>query len=210
MISLALHAENGGERSVFSYLHSLMDCKDNIHQNHMPRTIKFWFIYLYRNKTDDSISMLSKCVPSETSSPANFWTGRCVHTVPHLIWWRWRRLKKHFDRANSESPHQISSFKHQPSPMSTTVPFSLDEEVRLYTTNASREKYNLLATMFGIVVALDYLERAYVRDSITAAEWVFPFDLQIFFFVGIENLEDDRWAYFFWCERDIHRRVRGY
>lgn len=50
--------------------------------------------------------------------------------------------------------------------------FSLDEEVRLYTTNTSREKYNLLATLFGIIVALDYLERAYVRDSITAAEYV--------------------------------------
>jgi ESCRT-I complex subunit VPS28 len=49
---------------------------------------------------------------------------------------------------------------------------SLDEEVRLYTTNADRERYNLLATLFGIVVALDYLERAYVRDSITAAECV--------------------------------------
>lgn len=48
---------------------------------------------------------------------------------------------------------------------------SLDEEVRLYTTNAEREKYNLLATLFGIIVALDYLERAYVRDSVTAAEY---------------------------------------
>lgn len=48
---------------------------------------------------------------------------------------------------------------------------SLDEEVRLHTTNAEREKYNLLATLFGIIVSLDYLERAYVRDSITAAEY---------------------------------------
>lgn len=47
---------------------------------------------------------------------------------------------------------------------------SMDEEVRLYTNNAEREKYSLLATLFGIVVALDYLERAYVRDSITAVE----------------------------------------
>ncbi|KAI6156599.1 vacuolar protein sorting-associated [Pisolithus tinctorius] len=48
---------------------------------------------------------------------------------------------------------------------------SLDEDVRLYTTNAEREKYSLLAALFGIVVALDFLERAYVRDSITAAEY---------------------------------------
>jgi VPS28 protein len=49
---------------------------------------------------------------------------------------------------------------------------SMDEEVRLYTTNAEREKYTLLGTLFGITVALDYLERAFVRDSITAAEYV--------------------------------------
>ncbi|PPQ71158.1 hypothetical protein CVT24_009839 [Panaeolus cyanescens] len=53
--------------------------------------------------------------------------------------------------------------------MSTSMSF--DEEVRLYSTNAEREKYNTLATLFGIIVALDYLERAYVRDSITAAEY---------------------------------------
>ncbi|KAG6828904.1 hypothetical protein H0H92_006355 [Tricholoma furcatifolium] len=47
---------------------------------------------------------------------------------------------------------------------------SMDEEVRLYSTNAEREKYNNLATLFGIIVALDYLERAFVRDSITAAD----------------------------------------
>jgi len=48
---------------------------------------------------------------------------------------------------------------------------SLDEDVRLYTTNGEREKYNTLATLYGIIVALDYLERAYVRDAITAAEY---------------------------------------
>lgn len=47
---------------------------------------------------------------------------------------------------------------------------SLDEEVRLYSTNSEREKFTTLATLFGIITALDYLERAYVRDSITAAE----------------------------------------
>ncbi|CAK5262039.1 unnamed protein product, partial [Mycena citricolor] len=50
--------------------------------------------------------------------------------------------------------------------------FSLDEEVRLYTNNADREKYNSLATLFGIIIALDFLERAYVRDSVTATECV--------------------------------------
>ena len=53
-----------------------------------------------------------------------------------------------------------------------SAPLSLDEEARLYTTNAEREKFESLATLYGIVVALDYLERAYVRDSVTAAECV--------------------------------------
>jgi hypothetical protein len=54
---------------------------------------------------------------------------------------------------------------------------SLDEEVRLYTTNAEREKHNLLGTLFGIIVALDYLERAYVRDSVPATEYIWSFGL---------------------------------
>jgi hypothetical protein len=53
-----------------------------------------------------------------------------------------------------------------------SAPLSFDEEARLYTTNAEREKYESLATLYGIIVALDYLERAYVRDSVTAAECV--------------------------------------
>ena len=48
-----------------------------------------------------------------------------------------------------------------------SVTLSLDEEARLYTTNAEREKYESLATLYGIV-ALDYLERAYVRNSMTS------------------------------------------
>jgi ESCRT-I complex subunit VPS28 len=50
--------------------------------------------------------------------------------------------------------------------------FSLDEEVRLYTTNAERERLGLRATLFGLVTALDFLERAYVRDAVSAAECV--------------------------------------
>ncbi|KAB5596188.1 Vacuolar protein sorting-associated protein 28 [Ceratobasidium theobromae] len=47
----------------------------------------------------------------------------------------------------------------------------LDSEARLYTSNAEREKYESQATLFGIIVALEYLERAYVRDAINAAEY---------------------------------------
>ena len=57
---------------------------------------------------------------------------------------------------------------------------NMDEEVRLYTTNAEREKFETRATLYGIIVGLDYLERAYVRDSVTAAEcaFVYPADCE--------------------------------
>ena len=47
---------------------------------------------------------------------------------------------------------------------------NMDEEVRLYTTNAEKEKFETTATLYGITVGLDYLERAYVRGAVTAAE----------------------------------------
>ncbi|KAK4049512.1 Vacuolar protein-sorting-associated protein 28 [Microbotryomycetes sp. JL201] len=48
---------------------------------------------------------------------------------------------------------------------------NLDEEVRLFTSNADRERLDELATLYGIIVSLDYLEKAYVRDSITQSQY---------------------------------------
>lgn len=47
---------------------------------------------------------------------------------------------------------------------------NLDEEVRLYTTASERERTENLATLYSIIVSLEYLERAYVRDSVTTKE----------------------------------------
>ena len=46
----------------------------------------------------------------------------------------------------------------------------MDEEVRLYMTNAQREKFETAVTLYGITVGPDYLERTYVRGAVTAAE----------------------------------------
>jgi len=37
---------------------------------------------------------------------------------------------------------------------------NMDEGVRLYATNAEREKFGTRATLYGIILRLDYLERA--------------------------------------------------
>jgi ESCRT-I complex subunit VPS28 len=47
---------------------------------------------------------------------------------------------------------------------------NFDEEVRLYTTSAERERTENLSTLYSIIVSLEYLERAYVRDSVTGKE----------------------------------------
>lgn len=39
-------------------------------------------------------------------------------------------------------------------------------------TNQDRERYDELATLYGLIISLDYLERAYVRDSITQSQSV--------------------------------------
>lgn len=45
------------------------------------------------------------------------------------------------------------------------------EECRLYTTNAERERWESMATLFGIIVSLDALERAYVRESVSEGQY---------------------------------------
>jgi len=49
---------------------------------------------------------------------------------------------------------------------------NLYEEAKLYTTNAERERWENLATLYSLIVSLEYLERAYVRASVTEAECV--------------------------------------
>jgi ESCRT-I complex subunit VPS28 len=56
--------------------------------------------------------------------------------------------------------------------LSSRIVMNLDEEVRPYTTSAEREKTENLATLYSIIVSLEYLERAYVRDSVTGKEYV--------------------------------------
>lgn len=45
------------------------------------------------------------------------------------------------------------------------------EECRLYTSNSERERWESMATLFGIIVSLDALERAYVRESVSESQY---------------------------------------
>ncbi|KDN50404.1 ESCRT-1 complex, Vps28 subunit [Tilletiaria anomala UBC 951] len=48
---------------------------------------------------------------------------------------------------------------------------NLYEEARLYSTNAERERWENCATLFSLIVSLENLERAYVRGSVTEADY---------------------------------------
>jgi ESCRT-I complex subunit VPS28 len=47
---------------------------------------------------------------------------------------------------------------------------NLDEPVRLFTTNSERDSIELFSNLYGLIVSLEYLERAYVRDSVSSQE----------------------------------------
>jgi ESCRT-I complex subunit VPS28 len=47
----------------------------------------------------------------------------------------------------------------------------MDDDVKLFTNNRGREKYENLADLYSILVATEHLERAYIRDSISSQEY---------------------------------------
>ena len=51
------------------------------------------------------------------------------------------------------------------SSLSATI--NLDEEVKLHTTSAERDIYESLAELYSIIVTIDAIERAYLKDSLS-------------------------------------------
>jgi len=57
--------------------------------------------------------------------------------------------------------------------MSGSVPDHLLREVKLHSTHAERDKYDNLATVYEILLALNQLERAYARSSISDDDYTY-------------------------------------
>ncbi|MCJ1253599.1 Vacuolar protein-sorting-associated protein 28 [Lignoscripta atroalba] len=72
------------------------------------------------------------------------------------------------------SPRPLS---YAPTPYSYTpntslsATINLDEEVKLSTNSTERDLYDSLAEIYSIIITLDGLERAYIKDSITELEY---------------------------------------
>ena len=74
-------------------------------------------------------------------------------------------------------PYAPSPYSYTPSPHSLSTSISLDEEVKLSTTSQQRELNESLAEIFSIIVTLDFLEKAYIKDSINQEEYRTHFPL---------------------------------
>ncbi|KAF4301999.1 putative vacuolar protein sorting-associated protein [Botryosphaeria dothidea] len=72
--------------------------------------------------------------------------------------------------AQRQLPYAPTPYSYTPtSALSATI--NLDEEVKLSTTSAERDLYESLAEIYSIIVTLDALEKAYLKDSIHETEY---------------------------------------
>ncbi|KAI9810602.1 MAG: Vacuolar protein-sorting-associated protein 28 [Pycnora praestabilis] len=72
--------------------------------------------------------------------------------------------------AARQLPYAPSPYSYTPN-TSLSATINLDEEVKLSTSTAERDLYDSLAEIYSIIVTLDALEKAYIKDSITEAEY---------------------------------------
>lgn len=77
---------------------------------------------------------------------------------------------------------------YTPNPLSTTI--SLDEEVKLPNSSSERDILDSLAEIYSILIALEGLEKAFNKDSVTDAEYTELCSRLIKQYKG--NLSDDR------------------
>ncbi|THC88640.1 hypothetical protein EYZ11_011918 [Aspergillus tanneri] len=61
-------------------------------------------------------------------------------------------------------------YSYTPNP-ALSASINLDEEVKLASSSAERDLYESLAEIYSIIVTLDGLEKAYIRDVVTEAEY---------------------------------------
>ncbi|KAI9759308.1 MAG: Vacuolar protein-sorting-associated protein 28 [Chaenotheca gracillima] len=67
-------------------------------------------------------------------------------------------------------PYAPTPYSYTPD-ASLSATINLDEEVKLTTSNAESELYDSLAEIYSIIITLDAIEKAYIKDSITEAEY---------------------------------------
>ncbi|EEP78047.1 conserved hypothetical protein [Uncinocarpus reesii 1704] len=61
-------------------------------------------------------------------------------------------------------------YSYTPNP-ALSASISLDEEVKLSSTPAERDLYESLAEIYSIILTLDGLEKAYIKDAVTESEY---------------------------------------
>ncbi|KAL8747517.1 MAG: hypothetical protein Q9190_000605 [Brigantiaea leucoxantha] len=69
-----------------------------------------------------------------------------------------------------QPPYAPTPYSYLPTPtLAATI--NLDEEVKLSNSTAERDLYDSLAEIYSIIITLDGLEKAYIKDSIPEVEY---------------------------------------
>ncbi|MCJ1224913.1 Vacuolar protein-sorting-associated protein 28 [Toensbergia leucococca] len=71
------------------------------------------------------------------------------------------------------SPKQLpyAPTPHSYTPSSLTATMNMDEEVKLWTTAAERDLWDSIAEIYSIIITLDGLEKAYIKDCLPESEY---------------------------------------
>ncbi|CAP97208.1 Vacuolar protein-sorting-associated protein 28 [Penicillium rubens] len=67
-------------------------------------------------------------------------------------------------------PYAPTPYSYTPNPARSAT-INLDEEVKLASSSVERDLYESLAEIYSIIVTLDGLEKAYIKDVVTEAEY---------------------------------------
>lgn len=102
--------------------------------------------------------------------------------------------------------------------MDDTIPPHLLHEVQPYHSSAEREKYEDLADIYAILRTLDFLERAFIKDTIASEDYVRECDRLIARFklaknrVGAEDFDMDSFMeeYGMTCRSAKYRLKKGF
>ncbi|CAN6674799.1 vacuolar protein sorting-associated protein 28 [Trichomonascus vanleenenianus] len=71
----------------------------------------------------------------------------------------------------NQQPYAPTPGTYRPSYAAQTSSIPLNEEQKLYSTLQERELHEALAEVYSIIVTLDMLEKAYLRDAVPAHEY---------------------------------------
>lgn len=145
---------NGGERARHMHIPKAAGCSSLLH-TFASRNIPSCPLLTSKLRTNSAEYLpLAPCILLSVSWHMR---QRHIHILRHrcLLRSTWTRYAQYITRQ-----HQMSNRTYRPW-----------QEVKLATNNTERELFESLAELYSIIITLDAIEKAYLKDSISEAEY---------------------------------------